>query len=58
MLSSTFNQYRHDAERRINEKDEEIESIRWVFSAFLSLNLRTFWDSFEYFIKFSLHTTF
>lgn len=31
MLSTTFNQYRHDAERRISEKDEEIECIRWVF---------------------------
>lgn len=29
-LSADFNQYRHDAERRLAEKDEEIEAIRWV----------------------------
>lgn len=27
-LSADFNQYRHDAERRLAEKDEEIEAIR------------------------------
>lgn len=27
-LASEYNQYRHDAERRIAEKDEEIEAIR------------------------------
>lgn len=27
-LASEYNQFRHDAERRIAEKDEEIEAIR------------------------------
>lgn len=27
-LASEYNQFRHDAERRIAEKDEEIECIR------------------------------
>lgn len=38
-LSAELAQFRHDAEKRLQEKDEEVEAIRWVFDNYLANDL-------------------